>query len=78
MAYPTNSAALALDQIDQQLVNLKRRAEEAVATLASQAVVSEYILNIHGDIRATHASLTSLQSTPGPVSYTHLTLPTNA
>lgn len=69
MAYPTDSAALALSEIDSTLTSIRSRANSANAKLAAGNMSSEYVLNIHTDLQRTWQRLETLKSTPGIVAY---------
>lgn len=69
MTYPTNSAALALQQIDSQLLSLRSRAQSAITKLAAGDVSSEYILNVQIDLHRSWQFLENRKSAPGISAY---------
>lgn len=67
MAWPTESADLAVQQIDATLISIRERAVSAITRMATEAVTSEYILNLHTDIKSAGQTLENFKSVPGVV-----------
>lgn len=69
MAWPTQSAALALNQIDGQMLSIRQRLVQAIVRMAAGSVTSEYVLNIYADLKRTNEVLDDLKETPGIVEH---------
>lgn len=67
MAWPTQSADAAVQQVDATLLGIRDRAVSAITRMAAEAVTSEYVLNLHADIKAAWQNLEDFKDVPGIV-----------
>lgn len=69
MAYPTGMLSLVLEDLDGQILSLKRDCERARSEAAAGNVASSRILNTFINLRVYRSKLSAMSGTPGLVAY---------